>query len=519
MRPSSRSPFLIRFTRSRQIVMCLFAGACSLLAVQPSAANTQVPDREASSLEVPAQQAPAQQTVVAEPPPLGTVLRHDESGTTVVRRDRAVAASAHVPLTAGDIVRTDAGASATIVLANETVLMMLEGTEIEMRGPHRLRLRDGYVTVLLDDWPRLLSLAPPDNGSLLTIDVPHGVVTLMSAGDYDLDVEARTPSTSSALISVHAGRAGLTALQTAVSGRDSLDKLTARSLNKGQAGLLRAGAAPSEMTPALSPHRVATERFVKLTRSLRDFRTRTQTVFKKFPDVSVLHAWLLDGYGMWMWDAEEGTNWTPHVEPGDLWWGWYTQHHGRWRIDPFGRPVWVPGHAWSDSTNVTAPRTPGSDGVYPTGTTDATGVTGALGRREAEEAAVRKWRARDNAARTRYAWEQYIAVERERQLEDAEERARAAREERLYTITIDDDAPPRHGSYSSSSDGYSSSSSSGGSGGSSNSSSSSGSRSASGSSGSGAVPRDSSGSSSSSGAVPRDTSGPSKAPPRHGSRP
>jgi hypothetical protein len=122
--------------------------------------------------------------------------------------------------------------------------MLLEGTEIEMRGPHRLRLRDGYVTVLLDDWPRLLQLAPPDNGALLTIDVPHGVATLMTAGDYDLDVEARTPSTSSALVSVHAGRAGLTLLHTYVPGRDSLDRVSARSLDKGQAGLLRPGADP-----------------------------------------------------------------------------------------------------------------------------------------------------------------------------------------------------------------------------------------------------------------------------------
>jgi hypothetical protein len=210
-----------------------------------------------------------------------------------------------------------------------------------MRGPHRLRLRDGYVTVLLDDWPRLLRLAPPDNGALLTIDVPHGVVTLMTAGDYDLDVEARTPSTSSALVSVHAGRARLTALQTYVPGRDSLNLATARSLDKGQAGLLRAGADPRELAPTLSPHRVATERFVKLTRSLRDFRTRTQMVFQKFPDVPLLHAWMLDGYETWTWDAGDVTNWVPHVQPE-----WRPYANGDWVQDSEFGWTWAGRDQW-----------------------------------------------------------------------------------------------------------------------------------------------------------------------------
>jgi hypothetical protein len=119
MRPSSRSPLFVR----QQVLTCLLAGACSLLAVQPSAANAQPPDRlepdrQGPGREAPAQQTPAPQTAAADtPPPLGTVLPHGEDGTIVVRNDRAVAVSGHAPLTTGDIVRTDPFASATIVLA------------------------------------------------------------------------------------------------------------------------------------------------------------------------------------------------------------------------------------------------------------------------------------------------------------------------------------------------------------------------------------------------------------------
>ena len=269
------------------------------------------------------------------PPPIGTVLPHKNTGTSVVRGDRPVGTIGHTPLQSGDIVRTDVGASAMIVLANQTVLMMLEGTELEMRGPHRVRLRDGDVTVILDNWPHMLSLDWPDNGALLTVDVPHGVVRLIAAGDYDLDVEARTPATSSALVTVHAGRAVLTPLKSDLSGRDRLDLLTALSIDKGQAGLLRAGTAPRVAAAPLSPHRVATENFVKLTRSLRDFRARAPATYHTLPDWLHRYAWLLDGHGSWVWDSEYGPTWVPRVADG---WRPFTQ--GDWTEDSaFGQTL------------------------------------------------------------------------------------------------------------------------------------------------------------------------------------
>ena len=182
----------------RQVHRALLCTGCLLLIVIHSAAAAQSPGVAQPSVasqpptaSVPAD-APAGITPdVTPPPPIGTVLPHKSTGTSVVRGDRPVGTIGHAPLQSGDIVRTDVGASAMIVLANQTVLMMLEGTELEMRGPHRVRLRDGYVTVILDNWPHMLSLAWPDNAALLTVDVPHGVVRLIAAGDYDLDVEAR----------------------------------------------------------------------------------------------------------------------------------------------------------------------------------------------------------------------------------------------------------------------------------------------------------------------------------------
>jgi hypothetical protein len=132
------------------------------------------------------------------------------------------------------------------------------------------------------------------------------------------------------------GRAGLTLLHTYVPGRDWLDRVSVRSLGKGQAGLLRPGADPLVLEATLSPHRVATERFVKLTRSLRDFRTRTQMVFQKFPNVPLLHAWMLDGYGTWTWDTGDVISWVPYIQPE-----WRPYANGDWAQDSgrFGHAV------------------------------------------------------------------------------------------------------------------------------------------------------------------------------------
>jgi hypothetical protein len=363
----------------RQVHRALLCTGCLLLIVIHSTAT--------AAQSSAAAQSPDTTQPPGVPPPIGTVLPHESTGTSVVRGDRPVGVIGHAPLQSGDIVRTDVGASAMIVLANQTVLMMLEGTELEMRGPHRVRLRDGYVTVILDNWPHMLSLAWPDNGALLTVDVPHGVVTLIAAGDYDLDVEARTPATSSALVTVHAGRAVLTPLESDLSGRDRLDLLAALSIDKGRAGLLRAGTAPRLAAAALSPHRVATDNFVKLIQSLRDFRGRAPTTSRALPDWLHRYAWLLEGHGSWVWDGEYGPTWVPRVADGwrpftqgvwtedsafgqtwrgyDKWWDWVTHHHGRWRTDRFKRWTWLPGTEYgaievasTAGTSVAVPRHP-----------------------------------------------------------------------------------------------------------------------------------------------------------------
>ena len=494
MLPSPRSSLIT----CSCVLTILLAGTSSHFAHEPSAAPPP---------------AAAQSTLAGNAPRLlGTVMPLDANGTIVVRPEGHVTATGHTPLTNGDIVRTGVNASAMIVLANHTILLMLERTEIEMRGPSRLRLSDGYVTVILDEWPRMLTLPMPDNNALLTVDVPHGVITLTAAGDYDLDVEARTPATSSALVTVHAGLAQLTALKTDVDGRDSLDRVHELSLGQNQSGLLRAGTIPVMMPPTLSPHRVATDAFVRLTRSLRDFRGRAPTQYANWPAELLRYMWLLEGHGSWMWDADYGPTWVPYVKPKwqpytdgewvndsefgwmwnsrERWWGPLTHNLGHWRSDRFSRWVWQPGREWVRRGN--------DPQVTP--------------------------------ARLRQAWQRQAVVERERFRAEERVRNQRTRED------ADTYAPPRHGSsadgYSSGYDGsYSSDSSSSSDYSSSYSSSSSSSSSDSSSSSSSAPARhgsssssSSSSSSGSSGAVPRDSgssssSSSSKAPPRHGSKP
>ena len=126
----------------------------------------------------------------------------------------------------------------------------------------------------------------------------------------------------------------LTPLKSDLSGRDRLDLLAALWIHKGQAGLLRAGTAPRVAAASLSPHRVATENFVTLTRLLRDFRARAPTTYHTLPDWLHRYAWLLDGHGLWVLDSEDGPTWVP---------AWRTvggrspRVNGR-RIQPSARP-------------------------------------------------------------------------------------------------------------------------------------------------------------------------------------
>jgi hypothetical protein len=76
----------------------------------------------------------------------------------------------------------------------------------------------------------------------------------------------------------------------------------------------------------------------------------------------------LSPYGNWVFNPEYGYVWLPDVAAGffpyatdgywvftdDGWtwvsyysWGWAPFHYGRWYIDPFYGPMWVPGYEWS----------------------------------------------------------------------------------------------------------------------------------------------------------------------------
>ena len=178
-------------------------------------AAAQSPDRSSAShvssilsllppdvLAVPA--AGFNQPAAYDPPP-GTVLPH--GGTSIMRDGAFVPVTSDLPLIAGDRLRTAAGGSAMIVMIEHTVMFLSEESELEMRGPQRLRMLRGHAVAMVEDWPRVLSVAAPANGVLLTIDVPGGEITGMAAGDYEIDIEPRRRPPRRRCCIVHGGRA------------------------------------------------------------------------------------------------------------------------------------------------------------------------------------------------------------------------------------------------------------------------------------------------------------------------
>ncbi len=127
-------------------------------------------------------------------------------GTSILRDGAFVAVTSDVPLNSGDRLRTAAGGSAMIVMVEHTVIFVSEESELEMRGPQRLRMMRGHAVAMVEDWPRVLSMPAPANGALLTIDVPGGEITGMAAGDYEIDIESRPEGAASTVLYVHGGR-------------------------------------------------------------------------------------------------------------------------------------------------------------------------------------------------------------------------------------------------------------------------------------------------------------------------
>ena len=114
----------------------------------------------ASSAPPPVFAAPSASDLFNQPaaydPPPGTALPY--SGTSVMRGSEFVPVTSDVPLIAGDRLRTASGGSAMIVMIEHSVVFVSEESEIEMRGPQRLRVLRGHAVAMVEDWPRVLSV-------------------------------------------------------------------------------------------------------------------------------------------------------------------------------------------------------------------------------------------------------------------------------------------------------------------------------------------------------------------------
>ncbi len=219
---------------------------------------------------------------------------------------------------------TAAGGSAMIMMVEHTVIFLSEESELEMRGPQRLRMLSGHAVAMVEDWPRVLTMPAPANGALLTIDVPGGEITGMAAGDYEIDIESRPEDTASTVLFVHGGRARVAGLLSSVANPgferpETYDPRRTLDVAKGQSALLRSsesreGQGPWAIAPSRNPHRRVPEALRSSLTSLRGFRERAPVMHANIPPALHLYAWLLGTEGSWVTDPRLGRYWMPHVE-------------------------------------------------------------------------------------------------------------------------------------------------------------------------------------------------------------
>ena len=237
-----------------------------------------------------------------------------------------IQATANYPVTSGDTLFTQAGATAAIML-NSSRLALDSNTELQITA-----LDDTHFVARESQGELLLNLSDLQPGQSYTIDTPRGAVTMSAAGAYDIKAgDAARPTVVSVLVgSAHVGPLQIRAGQEGVlSGNGQALEPLQRDAFEDHA--------QAEIMPPPPPYAPPVVQQMSGVDELSAYgRWRRSPEYGAiwYPYVPV--GWAPFREGHWAYIAPWGWTWVD-MEP----WGFAPFHYGRW-IDQDGRWGWVP---------------------------------------------------------------------------------------------------------------------------------------------------------------------------------
>ena len=252
-------------------------------------------------------------------PPSRVARLNLQSGTVSFRPgsiEEWAAATINYPLTTGDHLWTDAGATAEIHVGS-TAIRMAPQTAISILNLDdrtvQLSVTQGSVNV------RLRGLADDES---FEVDTPNVSATLLRTGDYRIDADGDNNLTT---VTVRGGDAEVTGAGAAftVHARES-------------ARLSGLDQATQEVGPAPPPNE-----FDNWCQARERREAQAQTSARYVPRDMVGYE-DLDEYGVWREDAQYGWVWAPRTVAA----GWAPYHNGRWAwVEPWGW-TWIDEAPW-----------------------------------------------------------------------------------------------------------------------------------------------------------------------------
>lgn len=228
-----------------------------------------------------------------------------------------VPATPNRPLTAGDRLWTETGSRAELQTGS-AALRLNARTNFTF-----LNLNDATTQVQISAGTLSVRLRRLDQNEVFEIDTPHAAFTLLSPGEYRVDVNEQGDST---LLTVRAGQG------EAATTDDRIVPLGPRT----QARILGTADSAPIIDTRDAPVGDGFDNFC-MDRDRREDRSESaRHISREVPGYADL-----DDHGVWREDAQYGWIWAPRVDPG-----WAPYHNGHWAwISPWGW-TWVDDAPW-----------------------------------------------------------------------------------------------------------------------------------------------------------------------------
>jgi hypothetical protein len=232
------------------------------------------------------------------------------------------------PLVAGNAVRTDPANRAVVQIGDETIAIA-EGSELDLG-----RLDDGVTQIGLRQGRVDVKISRSEPGHNVEVDVPHGGVWLLGAGDYDITAGDEHTAAKIAVARGHARVVGngmdetldagsattmaagdpVVSANNPASGTEGADSFTTwrKSVEGDDSGAAALGDIPPGVTGYQS---LAAD---------GDWETVGDDGIAWFPK-ALPAGWAPFRYGHWRWMQAWGWTWVDDME-----WGFAPSHYGRW---------------------------------------------------------------------------------------------------------------------------------------------------------------------------------------------